>query len=105
MYETQFNSLLKLFGYELHRLRHTCATERLRAGMPLEAVQRLLGHATIQQTLGYAEIIARDVQKHAERSDEEFMRAVGKPKRGSGGSVRRRISINQPQPRHRKEPR
>jgi site-specific recombinase XerD len=81
MYETQFNSLLKLFGYELHRLRHTCATERLRAGMPLEAVQRLLGHATIQQTLGYAEIIARDVQKHAERSDEEFMRAVGKPKR------------------------
>jgi site-specific recombinase XerD len=80
MYETQFNSLLRQYGYELHRLRHTCATERLRAGMPLEAVQRLLGHASIQQTLGYAEVVARDVQQHAERSDEDFMKAVGKPR-------------------------
>jgi integrase len=82
MYETQFNGLLAQFGYELHRLRHTCATERLRAGMPLEAVQRLLGHSSLSQTLGYAEILAGDVEKQTERSDDVFMQAVGGPRRG-----------------------
>jgi site-specific recombinase XerD len=81
MYETQFNSILRNFGYELHRLRHTCATERLRAGMPLEVLRRFLGHANIQQTLQYAEIVDKDIEKQTEHGDEVFMRAVG-PRRG-----------------------
>jgi site-specific recombinase XerD len=65
-------------GYELHRLRHTCATERLRAGMPLERLQVLLGHATIQQTLLYTEIDRSDIERALLASDDGFMRAVGR---------------------------
>lgn len=78
MYRTQFGGLLTAFGYEFHRLRHTCATERLRAGMPLEVLQRFLGHANIQQTLGYAKIVAKDIEVQAAKNDEAFMKAVGR---------------------------
>lgn len=64
-------------GWSLHRLRHTCATERLRARMPIDQVQRLLGHATIQQTLAYAEIARPDLARHLEQSEEAFSTAVG----------------------------
>lgn len=40
----------------IHRLRHTFATERLRAGVSLAAVRKLLGHQNLQTTLRYAEI-------------------------------------------------
>jgi integrase/recombinase XerD len=40
----------------IHRLRHTYATERLRAGVSLAAVRKLLGHQNVQTTLRYAEI-------------------------------------------------
>lgn len=39
-----------------HRLRHTFATEMLRAGMSLLGVMRLLGHRSYQMTLRYAAI-------------------------------------------------
>jgi integrase len=65
-------------GWELHRFRHTCATERLRAGMELEQLQRFLGHSRIQQTLAYAEIVRDDVQRAALRTEPEFERAVGR---------------------------
>jgi site-specific recombinase XerD len=39
-----------------HRFRHTAATEWLRGGAQLQAVQRLLGHANIQTTLTYAKV-------------------------------------------------
>lgn len=65
-------------GYELHRLRHTCATERLRANMPLEALRDLLGHSSLSQTLAYAKIVAKDVGAHLTRSQQGFDRAVGR---------------------------
>lgn len=65
-------------GYELHRMRHTCATEWLRSGMPLEQVQRLLGHSRLQQTLAYAEILPGDLARHMGRSAVEFQTAVGR---------------------------
>lgn len=65
-------------GYELHRFRHTCATERLRNGMPLEKLQIYLGHSTIQQTLLYAKIDRSDVEAAMLLSDDGFMRAVGR---------------------------
>lgn len=61
-----------------HRFRHTCATERLRNGMPLESVKTLLGHATIQQTLAYAEIAKGDIGKQMEGQADEFNAAVGR---------------------------
>lgn len=72
--------ILHSFGdYQLHRLRHTCATERLRTGlMTLEELRDFLGHATIHQTLAYAKLVREDVHKAAERSDAEFQRAIGR---------------------------
>lgn len=63
-------------GWELHRFRHTYGTEMLRATKRLEIVSRLLGHARIQQTLGYAELVRDDLQEAVERAEANFMEAV-----------------------------
>ena len=39
----------------IHRLRHTYATQKLRDGVPLPSVRKLMGHKNIQTTLRYAE--------------------------------------------------
>lgn len=39
-----------------HRLRHSCATLLLNAGMPALSVQMILGHKQIDTTLGYARL-------------------------------------------------
>lgn len=44
-----------------HVFRHTIATVLLRNGMPIEQVQRFLGHAKIDTTLIYAEVRDEDV--------------------------------------------
>lgn len=45
-----------------HRLRHSCATELLRAGMALPALMKFLGHRSIGMTLRYAEVTGTDVR-------------------------------------------
>lgn len=74
-----FGTALKVFGpgWRWHRFRHTFATERLRAGMPLEQLQVMMGHATLMQTLAYAEIVSADVQVEADRTQGAFERALG----------------------------
>ncbi len=59
-----------------HRLRHTAASEWLRAGVSLEIVSRLLGHSNITQTLGYAQIVKGDVARELSKYEETFARAV-----------------------------
>lgn len=39
----------------IHRLRHTYVTQKLRDGVPLPSVRKLMGHKNIQTTLRYAE--------------------------------------------------
>lgn len=39
----------------IHRLRHSYATARLREGVSLQAVRKLMGHRNLQTTLRYAE--------------------------------------------------
>ena len=46
-----------------HRLRHSLATELLRAGLSLPALMKILGHRTIKMTLRYAEVTGVDVQR------------------------------------------
>lgn len=76
----RLGGILNTFGdYELHRLRHTCATERLRAGMTLEQLSRFLGHSNIKQTLVYAKLVSDDIHKSAERTDAAFQDAIGRP--------------------------
>jgi site-specific recombinase XerD len=77
MIPQRMNGILHCFGpWDLHRLRHTCATERLRAGMKLEQLSRFLGHSRITQTLGYAQLVRSDVHEDAERIDAQFQRAI-----------------------------
>jgi len=46
-----------------HVLRHTFATEALRRGMSLPALQRLLGHSNIKITERYLHLVTEDVER------------------------------------------
>jgi integrase/recombinase XerC/integrase/recombinase XerD len=62
-------------GYTLHRLRHTCASELLNAGMRLECVQQLLGHQDIEVTRRYARLT--DTTR-----EQEYFRAMAVIEKG-----------------------
>ena len=69
-------------GYSLHRLRHSCASELLNAGMRLESLQQLLGHDSIEVTRQYARLTDKTRK-------EEYFRAMAKIERGEiDGSYR-----------------
>lgn len=73
----RFKRILRTVGpWELHRLRHTCGTEWLRHIKRLEIVSKLLGHANIQQTLGYAEIVRDDLHAEVAKAEAKFEEAV-----------------------------
>lgn len=74
-------------GYAWHRLRHTCATEWLRAGMELETVSRLLGHSNLAQTMCYAQITRYDIQKAVNRYEEKFSGAVHRADPDARGEI------------------
>lgn len=77
--EKRMRSLLLTIGdWQLHRFRHTCATNWLRSGMDLEVVSRFLGHSNIKQTLRYAAIIRDDIQRQVTRSEASFRQMTGR---------------------------
>jgi integrase/recombinase XerD len=47
----------------IHRLRHTYATIKLRDGVSLPSVRRLLGHTNLQTTLRYTEIDLETIKR------------------------------------------
>jgi integrase len=59
-------------GWRWHRLRHTCGTEWLRAGMELHTVSNLLGHSSLAQTMCYVEITNQDVFKTVAKLEGAF---------------------------------
>lgn len=74
-----FGKMLHKVGpWEFHRLRHTCATEWLRAGMELERVSKLLGHANLKQTLGYAELVRDDIARSMRRHEDAIVGHLGR---------------------------
>lgn len=67
--ETIFKRLGKLANIENvhpHKFRRTMATKALEKGMPIEQVQRLLGHSKIDTTLHYA-VINQNTVKYSHR--------------------------------------
>lgn len=75
----RFCCLMQTIGeWELHRFRHTCATNWLRAGMDLEVVSRLIGHSSITQTLAYAEIVSDDIAKQVTKNEGRFRLMTGR---------------------------
>lgn len=77
MNERRFGMLLLTIGdWQLHRFRHTCGTEWLRAGMPLKYVSRYLGHSSVTQTECYTKVVRDDLEASALRHVETFNSAV-----------------------------
>jgi site-specific recombinase XerD len=75
----RMTEIMRSFGeWEFHRLRHTCATERLRAGMAVVHLQQFLGHSDIAMTLRYAKLVASDIHTASERTDAAFQAAIGR---------------------------
>ena len=56
----------KVTKFRFHDLRHTFASRLVQAGVPLQAVQELLGHATIEMTMRYAHLAPDDLRKAVE---------------------------------------
>lgn len=54
-----------------HRFRHTFGANMARAGIPLPALMKLMGHSDIKTTIGYVNISVNDIR-------EEFHRVVDK---------------------------
>lgn len=63
-------------GWSFHRFRHTAATEMLRARMPLEKVQAIMGHSRPQQTLAYTQLLTGDLVDAALRAEDKLVRAI-----------------------------
>jgi integrase/recombinase XerD len=56
-------------GYTLHCLRHTYATDLLNARMPLECLEKLLGHTSLEVTRRYARLTDKT-------REEEYFKAM-----------------------------
>jgi site-specific recombinase XerD len=66
-----FDKLLRTYigdGWTLKRLRDTCAVTWVKRGLPLEHLRRLLGLATIEDTLPYAQLAGGDFERHMQRA-------------------------------------
>jgi integrase len=70
-------------GWLPYRFRHTCATELLRARMPLEKVQKILGHANPQQTLAYAQLLDSDVLEAGREVEKRYLQNIGRTRRAA----------------------
>lgn len=61
--DRNFNKILKdnnLKKIRLHDLRHSCATLLLRNGVPIEEIQKWLGHSSVKTTERYAHLDPND---------------------------------------------
>lgn len=74
----RMGEILSKLGVSLQRLRHTAATNYLRAGMELERVSRLLGHSNIAQTLCYTKLVRDDIHVSAQRVESKFTNATAR---------------------------
>lgn len=67
--EKEINKIGEKAGVSVspHNIRHTTATDAIGKGMPIEQVQRLLGHESISTTLIYAKVSQKNVKNGHEK--------------------------------------
>jgi len=70
-----------------HQLRHTYATEMLRAGVTFPALMKLLGHTSADMTMQYLDVALQDLQREF-RLAREKPRHLVPPPRVPSASVR-----------------
>jgi len=63
-----------------HQLRHTYATEMLRAGVSLPAVKELLGHRSINMTMRYVQVSQNDLQQQYHQARQRMAQLHAIPK-------------------------
>lgn len=63
----------KIEGLFPHALRHTFATRCLERGMSVEVIQRIMGHADINVTMGYAHVLEDVIQEEAKKLGNFFI--------------------------------
>jgi integrase len=63
-----------------HQLRHTYATEMLRAGVGLPAVMKLLGHTSPEMTMQYLDVTLNDLQRAFELARSKPRHVVPQPR-------------------------
>jgi integrase len=63
-----------------HQLRHTYATEMLRAGVSFPALMKLLGHTSPDMTMLYVEVALNDLQREFQQARLKPRHLVPQPK-------------------------
>jgi integrase/recombinase XerC/integrase/recombinase XerD len=67
--------------YEIHQLRHSCATSLLNDGVDIEVIRQLLGHQDIQTTSRYTKLDIRALRKeliaYVQRRERGLVREEG----------------------------
>jgi integrase len=67
-----------------HQLRHTYATEMLRAGVTFPALMKLLGHTSADMTMQYLDVALHDLQREFELARSKPRHLVPQPRVPSG---------------------
>jgi hypothetical protein len=63
-----------------HQLRHTYATEMLRAGVSFPALMKLLGHTSPEMTMQYLDVVLTDLQREFQLAHSKPRHLVPEPK-------------------------
>jgi hypothetical protein len=63
-----------------HQLRHTYASEMVRAGVSLPALMKLLGHTNPEMTMRYVEVASSDLQREFHLARSQPRHLVPQPK-------------------------
>ncbi len=63
-----------------HQLRHTYATEMLRAGVTFPALMKLLGHTSADMTMQYLDVALQDLQREFRLAREKPRHLVPQPR-------------------------
>ena len=69
-------------------MRHTYATEMLRAGVTFPALMKLLGHTSADMTMQYLDVALQDLQREFERARSKPRHLVPQPRVPSAAPLR-----------------